>query len=251
MLRSALRLAAAFLALPLAAGPVWKAPKVAPYGQLTVLELTEDDPTKPPLPRPGDDKLGPLPLRAVEATKDGRGWRLTVQPLVPGLVRIAPLDLGDGRRTPELRLEVPRTTPYGAPWVGVGGGREDVLPPAPFPVMWSTLLLLPFVGLGWFIFRLRRRGAPKRRRTQARRAFSQAWPPKGRDRSALDASHTAGRDLLATSLGEAARSWGAAELRHQGLHAWSRWSESLDAARFGRSEPPFPERDALLKELGG
>lgn len=236
--------------LPLAAGPVWKAPKTAPYGQLTVLELTEEDPTKPPLPRPGDDKLGPLMLRAVEATKDGRGWRLTVQPLVPGINRIPPLDLGDGRRTPELRLEVPRTTPYGAPWMGVGGGQEDVLPAAPFPVLWSTLLLLPFVALGWLILRLRRKGAPKRRRGQARRRFAQAWPPRGTGREALDASHAAGRDLLATTFGEAARSWGAPQLRHEGLHAWGRWCESLDAARFGRTEPPFPEREALLKELG-
>lgn len=234
----------------LAAGPVWKAPKVAPYGQLTVLELTEDDPTKPPLPRPGDDKLGPLPLRAVEATKDGRGWRLTVQPLVPGLVRIPPLDLGDGRRTPELRLEVPRTTPYGAPWMGVGGGQEDVLPAVPFPLLWSTLLLLPFAALGWILLRLRRKGAPKRRRALARRRFAQAWPPSGTEREALDASHAVGRDLLAATFGEAARSWGAPQLRHEGLHAWGRWCESLDAARFGRTEPPFPEREVLLKELG-
>lgn len=235
--------------LPLAAVPVWKAPKVAPYGQLTVLELTEDDPTRPPLPRPGDDKLGPLPLRAVEPTPDGRGWRLTVQPLVPGLARIPALDLGDGRRTPELRLEVPRTTPHGAPWVGVGGGQEDVLPPVPFPWLWASILLIPFAALGWGLLRLHLRRAPQRRRAQARRAFGHAWPPASRDRSALDAAHGAGRDLLAATLGEEARSWGPAQLRRHGLDTWGRWCESLDAARFGRSEPPFPDGKVLLKEL--
>jgi hypothetical protein len=105
-----------FLPVYLSAAPEWKAPAEIPFGELSVLELVENDPTKPALPRPGDEKLGPLELRSAEASANGRGWKLTVQPMAPGTAVIPSLDLGDGRRAPELRLRVPRTVPYGAPW---------------------------------------------------------------------------------------------------------------------------------------
>ena len=92
----------------LLAAPVWRAPTELPFGKLAVLELREDDPKQPPLPRPGDERLGPLMLRSVEAMSDGRGWKLTVQAFAPGLAVVPPMDLGDGRRTPELRLKVVR-----------------------------------------------------------------------------------------------------------------------------------------------
>lgn len=233
----------------LLAGPVWKAPKELPYGQLGVLELLEDDPTKPPLPRPGDDKLGPLALRAAVPTADGRGWKLTVQALVPGVVRIPSLDLGDGRRTPELQLTVPRTTPFGAPWVGYGGGKEDILPAIPFPWAWASLLLLPLVLLAGAILRWRRGRAPLRERKRCRRDFGHAWPPSNHQRETLDRGHAAGRALLAAYFGPAAHSWSAQALSDAGLPIWARWVESLDAARFGRTEPPFPSREDLLSAL--
>jgi len=71
-------------------------------GQLGTLELRQPDPALPPPPRPGD-QLGPLAVRAVEPLGDGRGWRITVQPLAPGQVVVPPMELGDGRSTPELR----------------------------------------------------------------------------------------------------------------------------------------------------
>jgi hypothetical protein len=236
-------------ALSLSAAPVWKAPPELPFGKLSVLVLLEDDPTRPPLPRPGDDRLGPLLLRAAEPTPDGRGWRLTVQPLQPGVARIPALDLGDGRRTPELRLTIPRTTPYGAPWVGLGGGQEDVLPQVPFPLAWASLLLLPLALLGLGLLRLVRSGGPHRRLRAAQRTFAHHWPPASSARERLDAGHTSGRDLLAARFGEEARAWGAAELRQHGLPAWALWNESLDAARFGRAEPPFPPLGDLLGGL--
>ena len=125
----------------LSAAPVWRAPAELPFGQLAVLELREDDPKQPPLPRPGDEKLGPLFLRSVEAMPDGRGWKLTVQAFTPGIAVVPPMDLGDGRRTPELRVKVDRSIPFGAPWMGVGGGREDELPEIPFHYAWASLHL--------------------------------------------------------------------------------------------------------------
>lgn len=237
--------------LPLAAAPEWRAPRELPFGQLSVIELVEGDPARPPLPRPGDDKLGPLLLRGAEPTPDGRGWRLTVQPLRAGLSVIPALDLGDGRITPELRLQVPRTTPYGAPWRGYRGGQEDQLPLAPFPWAWASLPLLPLAALGILLARRWRARAPHRHLVHARHAFARTWPPPTRERAALDHSHQLGRDLLAARFGEEARAWGPADFAARGLQPWVQWSRSLDAARFGQSEPPFPEAEALLKHLEG
>ena len=54
--------------------------------------------------------------------------------------------------------------------------------------------------------------------------------------------------MLAARFGEEARSWGAAEFRLRHLEAWATWAQSLDAARFGRREPPFPPLAELLKQ---
>lgn len=233
----------------LAAAPQWKVPEQLAFGQMAVLELVESDPAAPPLPRPGDENLGPLALRGVEATPDGRGWKLTVQPLVPGLVVVPPLDLGDGRRAPELRLQVPRTTPYGADWKGVGGGLQDRLDPLPFPWLWASLAALPLLALGAWILRRVRKGGPGRAWRHARRAFAAAWPPKSRQRAALDASHGAGRELLAKVFGDEARAWGPQAFRRLQLDAWAAWAEGLDAARFGGTEPPRAKAEDLLQAL--
>ena len=245
----------ALLLLCLAAGtlqaaPVWKAPDKLAFGQLATLELREEDPSKPAIPRPVvEDKLGPLKLRALEPLADGRGWRFTVEPLAPGTAVIPPLDLGNGQSAPELRLPVPRTTPYQAPWRGYGGGREDELPEVPFPWVWACLLLLPFLALGAWLVAIWRRRRGKRAYHQAQRAFRHAWPPKAKDRARLDEVHAKGRDLLAAGLGEAARAWGATELLEARLEPWAQWNRSLDAARFGRTEPPFPPLEPLLQTL--
>jgi hypothetical protein len=220
-----------------------------PFGQLAVLELREDDPKQPPLPRPGDEKLGPLFLRSVEAMPDGRGWKLTVQAFTPGVAVVPPLDLGDGRRTPELRVKVDRSIPFGAPWMGVGGGREDELPEIPFPYGWASLHLLPFALLGYYLFRRWRRNSGKRRQKKAKAAFAKAWPPPSKQREALDAAHAAGREWLATVVGAEARSWGPKEFRAQSLDPWATWVESLDAARFGRTTPAFPPLLELKQSL--
>lgn len=235
-----------FASLPLAADPTWTAPAELPFGKLGVLELRETDPGRPPLPRPGEDKLGPLLLRAADPTPDGRGWKLTVQPIRPGLTVIPALDLGDGRIAPELRLTVPRTTPYGAPWQGVGGGQEDVLPLAPFPWAWASLPLGLLLLLGLFGVRQWRRGSAHRRLKALEAAFRHAWPPAARDRASLDRIHALGRDLLALRHGEAARAWGAPEFAAQGLLPWAHWLQALDSARFGEASPEFPAIDALL-----
>jgi len=237
--------------LALSASPVWKAPAEIPFGQLAVLELREEDPAKPALPRPPEEKLGSLELRGVEPLADGRGWRLTVQPLTAGPVSIPPMDFGDGRISPELRLRVPRTVPFGAPWMGVGGGQDDILPYVPFPWAWASLLLLPPALLAaWIVHRWRKNGA-KRALHQRRRAFAHQWPPRDGRREALDLAHTLGRDLLAARFGEEARSWSAADFRRHQLDAWATWAQSLDAARFARTEPPFPPLVDLLKQLEG
>ena len=233
------------------ATPVWKAPPQLAFGQLQVLELREDDPTRPTLPRPTvEDRLGPLHLRALEPLPDGRGWRFQVQALEPGLAVIPPLDLGDGRRSPELRLPVPRTIPFGGPWMGIGGGRDDRLPPIPFPWAWASLLLLPPLALAGWGLHLWRRGAARRHHHQASQAFQKHWPPADRDRATLDAAHGLGRDLLVARFGDPARAWGTAEFQHHALGPWVLWLRSLDAARFGRSEPPFPPAESLLAALG-
>ncbi len=234
----------------LSAAPAWKTPPSLPFGQLSALELREEDPGAAPIPRPAvEDTLGDLKLRAVEPTADGRGWKFTVQPMTPGLAVVPALDLGDGRRAPELRVPVLRTTAYGSPWVGYGGGKQDNLPEIPFPWAWASLLLLPLLALiALILWRWRKRGGA-RAYAQARKAFVAAWPPKAKDRAALDAAHGAGRGLLAAAFGETSRGWGAPDFRQQRLDAWSQWTASLDAARFGRTEPPFPETASLLAPL--
>jgi len=238
-----------FSSVSLQATPVWTAPKELPFGALGTLELREDDPSKPALPRPGDDRLGPLELRGAEPLADGRGWKLRVQALQPGVQVLRPLDLGDGRATPELRITVPRTTPFGAPWMGVGGGREDVLPLAPFPWAWASLLLLPVLALVWLGLRLWRRNSAKRSLKRAQRSFRQQWPPASWERPVLDRAHALGRDLLAARFGEEARSWGIAECHQRRLAPWVQWVEAMDEGRFGERRPGLPSADELLRCL--
>lgn len=235
----------------LGAVPVWRAPAELPFGNLAVLELREEDPKQPPLPRPGEEKLGPLYLRGVEALPDGRGWKITVQALAPGVAVIPAMELGDGRRTPELRVKVGRQVPFGAPWMGVGGGHEDELPEIPFPFAWASVLLLPFLLLAFGLVRRWRRNSSKRVQKKAQRAFARAWPPPSKEREALDAAHAAGRAWLAAAVGDEARSWGPKEFRAQALDPWATWAESLDAARFGRTSPAFPPLLDLKRSLGG
>jgi hypothetical protein len=239
----------AFVVNSLAATPTWKTPGKLPFGELSVLEIREEDPAQPPLPRPGEEKLGPLALRSAEPTPDGRGWRLTVQPLVPGTALIPAMNFGDGRQSPELRLQIPRTVPFQAPWMGVGGGQGDVLPYIPFPWAWTSLLLLPLATLGWLLWRRWGRSAPGRARHHARSVFSRHWPPVSADRPSLDSAHGTGRDLLAAHFGEGARSWGSHEFKDHQLEVWATWLQSLDAARFARKDPPFPPLSELLRVL--
>lgn len=232
------------------AAPTWKAPAQLKLGDLQVLELREDDPLKPALPRPTvEDHLGPLHLRSMEPLPDGRGWRFQVQALEPGPAVIPALDLGNGQRSPELRLDVPRTIPFGGPWVGFGGGNDDRLPAIPFPWAWASLLLLPPLALlAWAVGRWRK-GSAKRHLSHATHAFHRHWPPSNRHRETLDRAHALGRDLLAARFGEAARAWGPAEFQAQNLNPWDQWVRSLDAARFGRTEPPFPPPEPLVAAL--
>ncbi len=236
--------------LPVLAAPTWKAPGEFKLGELQVLELREEDPAKPALPRPTvEDRLGLLRLRAMEPLPDGRGWRFQVQVLEPGLAVIPALDLGNGQRSPELRLWVPRSIPFGGPWVGFGGGREDQLPAIPFPWAWASLLLLPPLGLAAWGLRRWRQGAARRHLHHAIHAFRRHWPPVNRERATLDQVHDLGRDLLAARFGDAARAWGPAEFQAHHLGPWDQWAKSLDAARFGRSEPPFPAPEPLVAAL--
>ncbi len=232
------------------AAPTWNSPTGLKLGELQVLELREDDPLKPALPRPTvEDHLGPLRLRAMEPLPDGHGWRFQVQALEPGIAMIPALDLGNGQRSPELRLEVPRSVPYGGPWVGFGGGNEDLLPAIPFPWGWASLLLVPPLGLAaWGIHRWRL-GADRRHLHQALLAFRRQWPPRDRERATLDRLHQLGRELLAARFGEVARTWGPAEFQARKLGPWAEWAQSLDAARFGFSEPPFPALEPLVSAL--
>ncbi|WLT32874.1 hypothetical protein [Geothrix sp. PMB-07] len=229
---------------------MWKAPTQLKLGELHVLELREDDPAKAAPPRPSvEDRLGPLRLRALEPLPDGRGWRFQVQALEPGLAVVPALDLGNGQRSPELRIQVPRTIPYGGPWVGFGGGNEDLLPAIPFPWAWASLLLLPALALvGWILHRWRK-GSRQRHLAKAIHAFQHQWPPAHRDRLSLDAAHNHGRNLLAARFGDAARAWGPAELEAHNLSPWDQWVKSLDAARFGQTEPPFPATTHLVAAL--
>lgn len=240
---------AALFGASLAAAPVWKAPDTLPFGQMVDLELREEDPSQPPPPRPADERLGILMVRAVEPLADGRGWRLRVQALRTGSYRIPPLDLGNGQKAPELRFSVPRTTPFGARWMGLGGGSEDLLPRMPFPWMWTSFLLLPLLGLAAAMLAAWRRGGTRRRGRVLRTEFQKNWPPQRGDRAALDRAHGAGRALLAQHHGSEALSWGAPDLEARKLPGWALWLRSLDAARFGRLEPEFPAGETLMREL--
>ena len=232
------------------AAPTWKAPAQLKLGELQVLELREEDGTRPAPPRPAvEDSLGPLRVRALEPLPDGRGWRFQVQAFSPGLAVIPALDLGNGQPSPELRLPVPREIPFGGPWMGFGGGNDDRLPSLPFPWAWASLLLLPPLGLLTWLLRRWRRGAAGRHLNHARQAFAQHWPPRDRERGTLDAAHGLGRELLAAHFGEAARAWGPADFQVRNLVAWGQWALSLDAARFGLTEPPFPATEPLLASL--
>lgn len=240
----------AVLTMSMMGAPAWKAPAQLNLGDLQVLELREEDPLKPTLPRPTvEDRLGPLHLRAMEPLPDGRGWRFQVQALAPGVAVIPGLDLGNGQRAPELRLEVPRTIPFGGPWMGFGGGKDDLLPAIPFPWAWASLLLVPpLLMLGWG-FRRWRQGSAKRHLRHASQAFHRHWPPRDRERATLDSAHGLGRDLLAARFGDGARAWGIAEFQARALGPWVQWIRSLDAARFGRSDPPFPAPEQLVAAL--
>ena len=232
------------------AAPSWNAPAQLKLGELQVLELRAADPSRPALPRPTvEDHLGPLRLRAMEPLPDGRGWRFQVQALEPGIAVVPALDLGNGQRSPELRIGVPRSVPYGGPWVGFGGGNEDLLPAIPFPWVWASLLLVPPLGLATWGIRRWRMGAVKRHQHQAILTFRRHWPPRDRERATLDRLHQLGRELLAARFGEAARTWGPAEFQARNLGPWDEWAQSLDAARFGFSEPPFPPLEALVSAL--
>ena len=232
------------------AAPTWKAPAQLKLGELQVLELREEDPTKPAPPRPTvEDRLGPLRLRAMEPLPDGRGWRFHVQALEPGSAVIPGLDLGNGQRSPEVRVWVPRTIPYGGPWVGFGGGNDDRLPAMPFPWAWASLLLLPPLALIAWVIRRWQKGSASRRLHHAVHAFQRQWPPVNRERKTLDATHGLGRDLLTARFGEAARAWGVADFQARNLGPWDQWAKSLDAARFGLSEPPFPRPEPLVAAL--
>jgi hypothetical protein len=185
----------------------------------------------------------------VEPLRDGRGWLVTVEPLAPGPTVVPGLDLGDGRRTPELRLTVPRTVPYGAPWMALGGGAQDRLPPLPFPWAWTLALLLPLALAGLLGVRAWRRGTPARARRRAGTAFGRHWPPREAERTVLDAAHASGRALLAAHFGPEALSWGAPACRARGLEPWAAWIEALDQARFGAGGSLFPPLAELLAAL--
>jgi hypothetical protein len=227
------------------AGAAWSLRGDLAVGRLGTLELRQDDPAQPPLPRPGEERLGSLAVRGVEPLRDGRGWRVTVEPLAPGATAVPALDLGDGRRVPELRVSVPRTVPYGAPWMAPAGT------PIPFPWAWTLTLLLPLAlaaGLGLRAFR---RGAPARARRRAGAAFRRHWPPRAPDRPALDAAHACGRSLLAAHFGPEALSWNATACRARGLEPWGTWIDGLDQARFAGAAPAWPALADLLAALEG
>lgn len=234
---------------PAPANPVWKAPDHANFGELAVLELREDDPSAPTLPRPPlEDRVGPFRVRAMEPTLDGHGWRVTVQALSPGIALFPAMDLGDGRRTAPLRLPVTRTTPYGGLWMAIGGGPSNALPEIPFPWGWASLLLLPPLLLGTWLVRRWLGAAPKRLRKRLAKRFAKAWPP-AEARASLDQAHALGRELLATARGEEALGWGPEDLKARHLEAWAKWSETLDQARFGGRHGGFPSAQTLLAAL--
>jgi len=234
---------------PAAAAPVWKAPDKINFGELAVLELREDDPAAPTLPRPPlEDRVGPLRIRAMEPTRDGRGWRITVQALSPGTALISAMDIGDGRSTSECRIQVQRTAPFGGLWMAIGGGATNDLPAIPFPWGWASLLLSqPLLLIAWLL-RKWLGSAPARTRKRLAKRFAKVWPP-GKAREELDQAHALGRELLATVKGEAARAWGPKELKAHHLDSWALWAEALDQARFGGTKGNYPSAQALMTSL--
>ena len=236
-------------ALPLLAAPVWRAPAQIPLGEIVVIELRESDLTLPALPRPGEDKLGPLVIRSISPAEDGRGWRLSVQAIAPGLALIPPIDLGNGRISPELKIQVTRTVPYGAPWMGFGGGNLDAPPYFRFPWEWALLCALPLAVLVRLIVWRWVSGSPKRRLKRAKRAFAALWPPTSPERGLTDQIHQAGMELIASAWGPDAKSWGQDEFTKRDIAPWASWRKFMDDARFGDT-PGMPETEPpALSEL--
>ncbi|MDR1841483.1 MAG: hypothetical protein LBQ86_06120 [Holophagales bacterium] len=240
-------------ALPLLAAPAWRAPAQIPLGELVVIELWENDPTLPALPRPGEDKLGQLAIRSISPTENNRGWRLTLQALAPGLALIPPIDLGGGRISPELKIQVVRTVPYGAPWMGFGGGGVDAPPLFRFPWEWALLCAMPLAVLVYLIIWLWSKGSPKRRLKRAKRAFAVLWPPGSPERGMIDQIHKAGMELIAIAWGNDAKSWGEDEFTKRNIKPWAAWRNFIDNARFGdaskKPETAIPTLLELIKSL--
>jgi hypothetical protein len=243
-------------ASPLAAAPVWRAPAKILVGELVTIEIVEVDPASPPMPRPGEEKLGPFALRSAVPIENGRGWRLVIQAFRPGVAVVPPMDLGQGMVIPELKIQVTRTVPFGAPWMGLGGGGDDAPPSIGFPWGWAALPLLP-LGLALSLAaRLWRRGAPGRRLARAMRRFAAVWPPSSTNRAEIDRASARGRELIASAWGEEARSWGGREFLEQKNAAWASWCNFIDHARFGGADddvaggPPFPTLPELIESMG-
>jgi hypothetical protein len=238
----------------LAAAPVWRAPAKIQVGGAATIEVVDMDPASPPMPRPGEERLGPFALRSAIPIENGRGWRLVIQALGPGAAVVPSMDLGQGTVIPELKIQVARTVPFGAPWMGLGGGGDDAPPGVGFPWGWAALPLLP-LGLALSLaVRLWRGRAPGRRLARARRRFAAVWPPISLDRAEIDRVGARGRDLMAGAWGEEARSWGGRELLEQNNAAWASWCNFMDHARFGGDSgvagggpPALPE---LVESMG-
>jgi hypothetical protein len=241
------------VASPLAAAPVWRAPAKIQVGELVTIEVVDVDPASPPMPRPGEERLGPLALRSAVPIESGRGWRLVVQALRPGAAVVPSMDLGQGMVIPELKIQVARTVPYGAPWMGLGGGGDDAPPGVGFPWGWAVLPLLPLCLALSLAVRLWRAGIPGRRFARARRRFAAVWPPASLDRAEIDQAGMRGRDLMAGAWGEDARSWGGREFLEQNNAAWASWCSFMDHARFGGDvgdRPPPPALPELIESMG-
>jgi len=235
--------AAALSGVALYAVPIWRAPAQIPIGELVAIEIVETDPAQPPMPRPAEDRLGLFALRSALPIENGRGWRLTIQALRPGVVVVPPIDLGQGRLCPELKIQVVRTVPLGAPWMGLGGGDVDLPPTVGFPWGWAALGLLPLGLLIYFAVWLWRKTAPNRRFARARRGFAAVWPPRSMERGTIEKVNAKGRELLASAWGEEARSWGRREFLARQNAPWASWCGFMDKVRFGgaagtRNVPP-------------
>jgi len=220
-------------------------------GELTAIEIIETDSALPPMPRPCEEKLGPFALRSAAPIENGRGWRLTVQALRPGVAVVPPIDLGQGRLCPELKIRVMRTVPFGAPWMGLGGESNDAPPGIGFPWGWAAMGLLPLGLLLFLTVWLWRERTPDRRLARARRGFAAVWPPRSLERGEIDKANAMGRDLLASAWGEEARSWGRREFLEQKNAPWASWCSFMDHARFGgAAEAAPPALPELIESVG-